>query len=46
MGISVVVTVALPSHALAPIKVSGENYMDYLGGPVDLDAAGRDREDW
>ncbi len=41
-----VVTIALSSHALSPRKVYGENYLDYLGGPTDLDAAGRDREDW
>lgn len=41
-----VVTVALASHALSPVKVSGDAYHDYLGGPVDLDASGRDREDW
>jgi prepilin-type N-terminal cleavage/methylation domain-containing protein len=45
-GPSEVVTVALASHALAPVKVRGDSYHNYLGGPVDLDAAGRDREDW
>ena len=45
-GPSETVTIALASHALAPIKVRGDSYDSYLGGPVDLDAAGRDREDW
>jgi len=45
-GPSEVVTVALAAHALAPVKVHGDSYFNYLGGPVDLDAAGRDREDW
>lgn len=41
-----VITIALASHALAPKKVAGDAYHEYLGGPIDLDAAGRDREDW
>ncbi|MCZ6836319.1 MAG: type II secretion system protein [Planctomycetota bacterium] len=41
-----VVTIVLASHALAPFKVNGDNYFDSLGGPIDLDSDGRDREDW
>lgn len=41
-----IITIALASHALAPIKVYGDTYLEFLGGPIDLDAAGRDREDW
>ena len=41
-----VVTVVLAGHALAPMQIHSEAYAEWLGGPIDLDAAGRDREDW
>jgi prepilin-type N-terminal cleavage/methylation domain-containing protein len=45
-GPSGVRTIVLPGHALSPMQISGANYAEWLGGPIDLDAAGQDREDW
>lgn len=45
-GADRIVTIALASHSLVPIKVYGDSYLQFLGGPIDLDAAGQDREDW
>ena len=45
-GPSGIITIALAAHALAPIQTYSKEYAQWLGGPIDLDAAGRDREDW
>ena len=39
-------TVVLPSHALAPYLLDDRRAVLALREPVDLDAAGRHREDW
>lgn len=45
-GPSGIITIALASHALSPLQIHSESYSQWLGGPIDLDAEGRDREDW
>lgn len=39
-------TVVLPSHALVPYLLDDRNAVLALREPIDLDAAGRHREDW
>ena len=39
-------TIALPSHALAPYQLDDAQAVVASRRPVDLDAAGRHREDW
>ncbi len=39
-------TIALPSHALAPYQLDDAQAVLAVRRPVDLDAAGRNREDW
>lgn len=41
-----IITIAMASHSLVPLQIHSEQYGEWMGGPVDLDAAGRDREDW
>lgn len=41
-----VITIAMASHSLVPLQIHSQQYAEWMGGPVDLDAAGRDREDW
>ncbi len=41
-----VITIAIASHSLVALQIHSVQYAEWMGGPVDLDAAGRDREDW
>lgn len=41
-----IITIAMASHSLVPRQIHSEQYGEWMGGPVDLDAAGRDREEW
>ena len=45
-GPSGIITIAMASHAIVPLQIHSQQYAEWLGGPVDLDAAGLDREDW
>ncbi len=45
-GPSGIRTIALAGHALSPLQIHGQNYQEWMGGPIDLDAVGQDREDW
>ncbi len=45
-GPSGIITIAMASHSLVALQIHSEQYAEWMGGPVDLDAAGRDREDW
>jgi prepilin-type N-terminal cleavage/methylation domain-containing protein len=39
-------TIVLPSHAVAPYQVESDTSLVGFRTPIDLDAAGRSREDW
>ena len=39
-------TIVLPGHAIAPYEVEAGEERAELRSPVDLDGAGRHREDW
>ena len=41
-----IITIAMASHSLVALQIHSEQYAEWMGGPVDLDAAGLDREDW
>lgn len=45
-GPSGIITIAMASHSLVALQIHSEQYAEWMGGPVDLDAAGLDREDW
>lgn len=45
-GPSGIITIAMASHSIVPMQIHSQQYAEWLGGPVDLDAAGLDREDW